>query len=568
MKASDLFVRCLEEEGVEYIFGVPGEENADIMMSLLDSKIRFVVCRHEQGAAFMADLCGRLTGKPGVCLGTLGPGATNLVTGVANAHFDRSPLLAITGQGATTRLHKESHQNMDVVGMFQPITKWAASIRRADNIPEVVRKAIRLAQLEKPGATHIELPEDIAKEPTEQTPIPVAGRQLRRAAPDHKALARAVDILRAAKRPLVLAGNGCVRKRASTQLQRLVDATGISVVHTFMGKGVISDRDPHSLFVAGLGSKDHITTAFGRADVVVAIGYDLIEWHPDRWNPNQDKTIIHIDFEPAEVDNHYRTNVEIVCDIAAALWELNERLGSSVRFDVPEFTQVREHMMYELGWDAPVPPRQGVEADGAREAREAATSDVCPMKPQRILRDLRSFMADDDILISDVGAHKMWVARCYPAFAPNSVVISNGFCSMGIAVPGAISAKMVRPERTVVGLCGDGGFMMNLQELATAVQYGVPAIFMVWEDGAYGLIAWKQEVQYGRTSHTDFVNPDLVALSRAFGASATRIERADALGAALLEARAETKRPSVIIVPVDYSENVKLTRRLGQLVAH
>jgi len=565
MKASDLFVRCLEEEGVQYVFGVPGEENADIMMSLLGSKIRFVVCRHEQGAAFMADLSGRLTGLPGVCLGTLGPGATNLVTGVANAHFDHSPLLAITGQGATTRLHKESHQNMDVVGMFKPVTKWAATIQRADNIAEVVRKAMRLARFEKPGATHVELPEDVAKEETNQRPIPTDGRTFRRPAPDHKALARAIEVLRAAKRPLVLAGNGCVRKRASHQLRRFVDATGIMVVHTFMGKGVLSDRDPRSLFVAGLGTDDHISAALEHADVVMAVGYDLIEWFPNRWNPKQDKTIIHIDFEPAEVDNHYRAEVEIVCDIAAALWELNDLIGSSVRFDVPEFARVRQLMAYELGWDVGAPDEELRRLDGAREA---ASSDACPMKPQRILRDLRAFLADEDILISDVGAHKMWVARCYPAYVPNTVIISNGFCSMGIAVPGAIGAKMVCPDRTVVGLAGDGGFLMNVQELATAVQYRVPAIFLVWEDGTYGLIAWKQEIQYGRTSHVAFENPDFVALARSFGAFATRVERGADLTEALREAKAQNDRPSVIVVPVDYSENVKLTKRLGQLVAH
>ncbi len=568
MKASDLFLRCLEEEGVEYIFGVPGEENADLMMSLLDSPIRFVICRHEQGAAFMADVYGRLTGKPGTCLATLGPGATNLVTGVANAHLDRSPVMAITGQGALTRLHKESHQNMNVVEMFRPITKWATSVHRADNIPEVVRKASRLAQLEKPGATHVELPEDVAKDDTTETPIPVRGHKFRRAAPDHKAVRQAVDLLRSAERPLVIAGNGCVRKRATKQLQRLVDRTGVMVVHTFMGKGVISDRDPHSLFVAGLGSKDHINEAFAKADVVLAIGYDMIEWHPDRWNPDQDKKIIHIDFAPAEVDNHYRTEVEVVSDVASALWEINEKLGDDVRFDVPEFRHVRQHMIHELGWASLAADEIQGENPAFREARETALSDSFPMKPQRILRDLRAFMDDDDILISDVGAHKMWIARYYPAFVPGTVIISNGFCSMGIALPGAVAAKLVHPERRAVGLCGDGGFLMNVQELATAVQYEVPSITLVWEDDGYGLIAWKQEAQFGTTSHTSFRNPDLVALARSFGAFATRVESADGFTAAMEAAARETSRPSVVVVPVDYSENLKLTHRLGRLIAH
>jgi len=568
MKASDLFLRCLETEGVTHIFGVPGEENADLMMSLLDSPIEFIVCHHEQGAAFMADVYGRLTGKPGVCLGTLGPGATNLVTGVANAHFDRSPLVAITGQGATTRLHKESHQNMDVVEMFRPVTKWASTVRQPGAIPEVVRKAFRLAQLEKPGATHVELPEDIAKESTEERPIDIEGRKLRRPAPDHKAIARAVELLRNAKRPLVLAGNGCVRRRASKQLQRLVDQTGIYVTHTFMGKGVISDRDDRSLLVAGLGSKDHINAAFANADLVVTIGYDMIEWHPDRWNPDENQRIIHIDFEPAEVDNHYRVDVEIVSDVAAALWEINEQLGDSVSYECEKYAHIRKHLLHELATEGDGFEEIDAEDPAFAEARAAAVSDGFPMTPQRILRDLRGFMDDEDILISDVGAHKMWVARHYPAFAPATVLISNGFCSMGIALPGAMAAKMVFPERKAVGLCGDGGFLMNVQELATAVQYEIPSITLVWEDHAYGLIAWKQETHFGKTSHTDFVNPDLVKLAESFGAFAIRVESTEGFRDALDAAARETTRPSVVVVPVDYRENMKLTRRLGQLVAH
>jgi acetolactate synthase-1/2/3 large subunit len=568
MKASDLFLRCLETEGVTHIFGVPGEENADLMMSLLDSEIQFVVCRHEQGAAFMADVYGRLTGTPGVCLGTLGPGATNLVTGVANAHFDRSPLVAITGQAATTRLHKESHQNMDVVEMFTPVTKWSTTVRRAEAIPEVVRKAFRLARLEKPGATHVELPEDVAKEPSNERPIDLEGRKFRRPAPDHKAVARAVALLREARSPLILAGNGCVRRRASKQLQRLVDQTGVHVTHTFMGKGVISDRDPHSLFVCGLGSQDHINQAFAQADLVVTIGYDMIEWPPDRWNPREDQRIVHIDFEPAEVDNHYRVEVEVVCDVAAALWEINEQLGSSVRYECPQFEQVRRRLLQELAFEGRGFEDLDAESADFREARAAATSDAVPMTPQRILRDLRAFMDDTDILISDVGAHKMWVARHYPAYTAGSVLISNGFCSMGIALPGALAAKMVHPDRKAVALCGDGGFLMNVQELATAVQYEIPSITLVWEDHGYGLIAWKQEMEFGKTSHTAIQNPDLVKLAESFGAFATRVEAADGLRLALDAAARETSRPSVVVVPVDYRENMKLTRRLGKLVAH
>ena len=565
MKASDLFLRCLEEEGVEYIFGVPGEENADIMISLLDSPIKFIITRHEQGAAFMADLYGRLSGKPGVCLSTLGPGATNLLTGVGNAHFDRSPLVAITGQASTNRLHKESHQNMDAVRMFQPVTKWATTIRRPENIPEVVRKAFKLAGHEKPGAVHIELPEDIAKMECSMTPIPISGMKFRRAAPDYKAVIKAVEVLKEAKSPIILAGNGCIRKRASKQLQRFVDQTGIMTAHTFMGKGAISDRDPHSLFAAGLGSRDHVSEAFDKADLVIAIGYDLIEWHPDRWNPNQDKRIIHIDFEPAEIDNHYRVDVEIVSDIASALWEINEKIGDELQFEVPEFIAQRKHILNEIGLSVDI---DLMLSEMDKEAAEASASDSFPMKPQRILRDLRVIMGDEDILISDVGAHKMWVARHYPAFAGNTCIISNGFCSMGIALPGAISAKLIHPEKKVVGLCGDGGFMMNVQEIATAVKYKIPALILVWEDGEYGLIKWKQENLFGKHSHIDFTNPDLVELSKSFGAHSERVGSVSDFIPVLERAFKVDDRPSIVVIPVDYSENKKLTERLGRIISH
>ena len=549
MKASDLFLRCLEAEGVEYIFGVPGEENADVMISLLDSPIRFITCHHEQGAAFMADLYGRMTGKPGVCLGTLGPGATNLVTGVANANMDRSPVVALTGQGALTRLHKESHQAMDVVGMFRPITKWATSVYDERTIPEVVRKAFKIAAGEKPGATHVELPEDVAKNEVDDEAI-VPPMKVRRPIPDEKGLRAAVDLLLDAEQPILLIGNGCVRTRVTKQLSRLMQQTGVYAATTFMAKGAISDRDSQSLYTAGLGSRDHVMSAFEAADLVIAVGYDMVEWHPHRWNVGEPKRLLHIDFEPAEVDGAYRPDVEMVGDIAATLWAINEALPSGHRYRYSEvFPKVRELLTYEI-------------------TEEHAGDDGFPLTPQRILADLREEMGDDDILISDVGAHKMWVARHYPTYAPNTCIISNGFCSMGIALPGAISTKLVHPERKVVALSGDGGFLMNVQELSTAVQYGIAPVNLVWEDGEYGLIRWKQELNYGRHSHTEIRNPDLVRVAEAFGCHATRVESADALRPALREAFAVRNRPSVVVVPVDYRENLKLTRRLGQVLSH
>lgn len=549
MKASDLFMRCLEAEGVQCIFGVPGEENADVMMSLLDSPVRFVVCRHEQGAAFMADVSGRLSGNPGVCLGTLGPGATNLLTGVASANMDHSPLVAITGQGATTRLHKDSHQAMDVVGMFAPVTKWGATVWDGRNIPEIVRKAFKLAAAENPGATLVELPEDVAKAEVDDEPI-VPGLKIRRPAPDDKTVTAALDLIAQAQAPLLLLGGGCVRTRVSKQLHRLVDETGMYAAMTFHAKGAVSDRHPQSLFAAGLGARDHVIRCFEEADLVIAVGYDMVEWRPDRWNVGANKRLLHIDFTPAEVDGDYRPDVEAVGDIAACLWAINERLADAHRGKGhPTFAEVRKTLVYEI-------------------TEEFSADDSFPMKPQRVLADLRAEMDDDDILISDIGAHKMWTARHYPAYGPNTCLISNGFCSMGIALPGGLAAKIVHPDRRVVALQGDGGFMMNVQELATGVQHGIAPVNLVWDDAGYGLIAWKQQVGYGRTSHTDLRQPDLAELARSFGCHGVRIGGCGELRSALREAFAVTDRPSVIVVPIDYSENMRLTRRLGELLQH
>lgn len=553
MRASDLFMRCLEAEGVEYVFGVPGEENADLLMSMRDSSVRFVPTHHEAGAAFMADLYGRLTGRPGVCLSTLGPGASNLVTGVANANMDNSPLVAITGQGATTRLHKESHQAMNVIEMFAPITKWTTSLRDETTIPEVIRKAFKLAAAEKPGATHVELPEDIAKHEVEgEAPI-VPPEKVRRPVPDEKSIQAALDLIARAERPVLLVGQGCVRTRVSRQLQRFVEETGVYAGMTFMGKGALSDRHDRSRYAVGLGSRDYVTEVFEAADLVIAVGYDMVEWPPARWNIGRTKRLLHIDFDPAEVDGAYRPTVEIVGDVAATLWAMNEGLTEAHRFpDFDGHARARASLSAEI-----------VDA-GADAERE--TGDF-PMKPQRILADVRAELDDEDILISDVGAHKMWIARHYPTYTPGSCLISNGFCSMGIAIPGGISAALVSPARRVVAISGDGGFLMNGPELATAVRLGVAPVNVVWEDNGYGLISWKQEVEFGRHFGTDFPTPDLVKISEGLGAHARRIEAAEELRPALKEAFDRTDRPSVIVVPVDYRENLKLTKRLGQLIA-
>ncbi len=549
MKASDLFVRCLEAEGVTHIFGLPGEENADLMISLLDSPIRFVLCRHEQGAAFMADVFGRLTGRAGVCLATLGPGATNLVTGVADANMDRAPLVALIGQAGTYRLHKESHQNMDAIAMFRPITKWAQSVGNANGIAEIVRKAFKLAEAEKPGATVIELPEDVAKHDTAS--LPLTPTRTRRAAADHKVIAQAAALIGKAERPIILAGNGAIRKRAAKQLVRFAHKTGIPVVNTFMGKGAVPRGDPHALFTMGLQGNDHVNLAIDQADLVVAIGYDLVEYSPAHWNMTPaSKKIIHMDFWPAEVDSSYPVAVEIVGDLANALWQLNEELNNRFETRLPLF---KIHRWAKL--------RNTILEDFAMEKDDASF----PMKPQKVLWDVREAMAPGDILLSDVGAHKMWISRYYQCDEPNTCLISNGFCSMGFALPGAIGAKLAFPDRRVLAINGDAGFMMNMQELETAARLGLNVVNMIWLDGEYGLIKWKQQNQYGgRHSDLKFNNPDFELLAKAFGLWGRTITKPGEIGPALAEAFRQPG-PALIAVPVDYGENRKLTKRLGEI---
>ena len=544
MKASDLFVKCLENEKVEYIFGLPGEENADMMISLKSSPINFVLCRHEQAAAFMADVYGRLTGKAGVCLGTLGPGATNLVTGVADGNMDRAPMVVITGQADTKRLHKESHQNMDVVGMFKPITKWAHQIVNQDNIPEVLRKAFKLAEREKPGACHVELPEDLAAMDATTTPIPFD--KLRRPAPDEKIIDMAMDLISKAKHPVILAGNGCVRKRAAEQLRILAHKTGIPVINTFMAKGSIPRTDPHCLYTVGLQQRDLIMAAIDEADAVITVGYDLVEYHPNVWNKKKDKEILHIDFLPAEVDEHYRVRVEINADIASALWHINERItDDKPRWDIGRYAELKSKMDDEFA----------MHKDDDTEGK---------IRPQKVLWDVREAMRAHDILLSDVGAHKMWIARYYQCDDPNTCLISNGFCSMGFALPGAIAAKMARPDSNVLAICGDAGVLMNIQDLETAKRLGINIVIMVWEDHEYGLIKWKQQGHFGEHSDLEFTNPDWNKLADAFGCKGIRVDNARDLRGALDKAFA-TDGPVILSLPIDYDENMKLSERLGKM---
>jgi acetolactate synthase-1/2/3 large subunit len=548
MKASDLLVKCLEEEGIEYIFGVPGEENADFMMSLEESgKIKFILTRHEQGAAFMAEIYGRLTGNPAGCLGTLGPGATNLITGVADSNMDRAPMLVLTGQGATDRLHKESHQIMDVVSMFKPVTKWATTILNADTIPEIVRKAVRIARTEKPGAVHIELPEDIAIMQTDE--VPMVPRRFRRSVPDEKITDRAFAMLEKAKRPIILAGNGCIRKRASKQLRILCEQTGIGVICTFMAKGCVDMDADYCLYTIGLGSKDRGSLAIDDADLVIALGFDMVEYHPQLWNPQGDKNIIHADFLAAEIDAHYHPEIELIGDLAHTLWMLNERVAKS------------DALSFDL--------------DGQKRTREAMAEDFAEYKddktegsirPQKALWDARQVMGPHDILLSDVGAHKMWIARHYQCHEPNTCLIPNGFCSMGFALPGAIAAGIVHPDRRVLAIAGDAGFLMNVQEMETAVRIGSNIVVLVWADNEYGLIAWKQETHFGKHTDLSFGNPDWEQLASAFAWNGHYVSRSEDL-AGTLESAFQESGPSLVVIPIDYRENPLLTKKLGEITS-
>lgn len=545
MNASELFVKALENEGVQFVFGVPGEENIDFLEAVRKSNINFILTRHEQGAGFMADVYGRLSGKAGVCLSTIGPGATNLITPIADAFLDRSPLVAITGQADTLRMHKESHQFIDVVAMLRPIVKWNTSISHPDMVAEAVRKAFKLAEAEKPGSTHIEFPEDVADEECPNGSL-LEARKVRRPSPDYKAVDQAFELIKKAKKPLILAGNGAIRKRATKQLRILLEKTNFAVCNTFMGKGAAGHEYENNLYTIGLQSRDHVTCAFEEADLIIVVGYDLVEYSPSFWNPDGDKKIIHIDFTPAEVDSHYKPSVELVGDVAGSLWELNERIDD--RFDRSRGSYAQKFRKEILD-----------------DINQHNDSTSFPLKPQKILYDVRQVLADDDIVISDVGAHKIWIARNYIVHEPNTCIISNGFASMGIAVPGGIAAKLLYPDKKILTISGDAGFMMNVQELETAVRLKANTVNMIWSDGTLGLIEWKQENKFGQAFGTRFDNPDWIKLAESMGAVGMELKEGVSLPALLNKAFA-CDRPVILNVPVDYTENIKLTERLGALV--
>ncbi|MFT7593884.1 MAG: acetolactate synthase-1/2/3 large subunit [Paracoccaceae bacterium] len=542
MKASELFVKCLENEGVEYIFGVPGEENIDVMDALIDSPIQFVTTRHEQGAAFIADVYGRLTGRAGVCLSTLGPGATNLITGVADANMDRAPIVAIAGQGSTARMHKESHQILDLVNLFTPISKYSTQIRVPEIIPEIIRKAFKTAQAEKPGCSFIDLPENIAGADIEDT-LPLKVQSAATPTAPVGKCSEVAEMINKAKSPVIMAGNGVIREGASEALVDFAEKLNVPVATTFMAKGTIPFSHPLCLGAIGLQAHDYVAFGFDKADLVICIGVDMVEYHPRLWNPDRDKKIIHIDQSPAEVDQHYILEAGVVGTITDSL----ERIAGRTR----RRADAEVHKLHEII---------------VREVGEHSNDTEFPVKPQKIIWDLRQALDKEDIVISDVGAHKMWMARMYQAEAPNTCIISNGFASMGIALPGAIAAKFAFPDRKSVAVCGDAGFMMNNQEIETAMRLGLDIVILIFNDGKYGLIEWHQNRHFGRSTGIEFNNPDFVMFAQSFGAKGYRVEKTEDLLPTLREALGDGT-VSVIDCPVDYRENMVLTKKLGDLVS-
>jgi acetolactate synthase I/II/III large subunit len=507
-RVADLLVRCLEHEGVTCVFGIPGEENIYLTDALSRSSIRYVLVRHEQAGSFMAEIYGRITGRAGVCSSTLGPGAINLLLGAADSNTNSTPLVALSAQVGLNRIYKESHQSVDLVSMFSPVTKWADLVLTAGAAPEMVRKAFKLAQTERPGAVYLGVPEDIedAFVPGELAPLEVN-----------------------TPRP--------------GELLRFSELLGLPVATTFHGKGVFPDDHPHSLGAVGFMSRDYVNFGFDEADVIICVGYELQEFDPVRINPSGEKQIIHLSRVPAEVDVHYDVKVGIQADIGRTLDALAE--ATTRRFDIGTNDEKIRQLL-------------------ADELAHGAADDSFPLKPQRVVADTRAALGRSDIVLADTGAVKMWMARLYPTYEPNTCLVSNGLSTMAFALPGAIGAKLAAPDRRILAAMGDGAFLMNSQELETAIRERIPLTVLIWEDNAYGLIGWKMDLQLGHHVEVGFSNPDFVAYAESFGARGYRVQAADDLLPIFTEAM-EADFVSVITCPVDYSENLRLTSALGEL---
>jgi acetolactate synthase-1/2/3 large subunit len=543
-KAAELIVKCLENEGVEVVFGLPGEENIRFVQALASSSIRYVLTRHEQAASFMAEMYGRVTGRAAVVSATLGPGAINMQLGVADATTNSTPLVAISAQVGQNRQYKESHQYVDLVSMFAPITRWAAGIPTAQAIPEMVRKAFKLAETERPAAVYLAVPEHIDADEDDYPDLSPLPRNVVRAdAPAARQVARAVDILRAAVRPVLLAGHGAARSDATDALVRFSEKFGIPVANTFHGKGVMPDDHPNSIGALGFMRHDYVNFGFDNADVIIAVGYELQEFDPVRINPKADKKIIHIHRFPAEVDAHYSVDVGIIGDISESLDSLAEGLDDHV-----------------FGADPEIPGSGLLSEEFARGQQDSRY----PLAPQRVVADIRAALGRSDVVLVDTGATKMWMARLYPTYEPNTCLVSNGLSTMSFALPGAMGVKLALPEAKVLAVAGDGAFLMNSQEIETAVRERIPLVVLIWEDGGYGLIEWKMDLELGEHHYVKFGNPDIVKFAESFGAKGYRIKSADELLPTLQTALADDG-VSLICCPVDYSENLRLTDRLGEL---
>ncbi|MDJ0781375.1 MAG: acetolactate synthase large subunit [Desulfosarcinaceae bacterium] len=531
MKASDLLVKALENEGVDYVFGIPGEENLDLLDSLSRSTIELVLTRHEQAAGFMAATYGRLTGRAGVCLATLGPGATNLVTAAAYANLGAMPMVMLTGQKPVKVSKQGQFQMLDVVDMMQPLTKFTKQIESGDRIPATVREAFRKAQEERPGSAHLELPEDIAREDSRMPVIPPS--LTRRPVAEEKAIARAVDLITRARRPLLLVGAGANRKRTCHLLRRLVERSGIPFVTTQMGKGVVNEDSDHFLGNCALSDHDFVHRALDAADLIINVGHDVVE-KPPFFMRSGGRTVIHVNFTSAAVDPVYFPQVEVVGDIANSVWQIGEALPAECRWETADFDTVRAAL--------------------ADHIRQGAADDRFPLYPQRLVADVRAIMPADGILALDNGMYKIWFARNYPAYLPNTVLLDNALAAMGAGLPSAIVAKLVHPERRVMAICGDGGFMMNSQELQTAVQLGLDLVVVVLRDDAYGMIKWKQQEMGFADYGLDFANPDFVRYAQSYGASAARVQSADQFTDLAQQAFA-AGGVHLIDLPVDYSDD-------------
>ncbi|HEY7916440.1 MAG TPA: acetolactate synthase large subunit [Acidimicrobiales bacterium] len=540
---AELLVRCLENEGVTHVFGIPGEENIGLVEALSRSRIRYVLVRHEQGASFMAETYGRITGRAGVCSATLGPGAINLLLGTADATTNSTPMIALSAQVGMDRSFKESHQGVDLVAMFAPVTKWAALIATPGAVPEMVRKAFKLAQTERPGAVYLAVPEDIETATVPAGSAPLRINVPRADEPSSEQVGRAAAILRDAVNPVVLAGHGATRADASGSLRRFVETLRVPVATTFHGKGVISDDLPQALGAVGFMRHDYANFGFDRADVIVTVGYELQEFDPVRINPLGDKQIIHIHRFPAEVDRHYDVAVGLQADIGRSLDALAAAVGRTFE-QSGDGKRIRDLLADEL--------------------ERGRTDERFPLAPARIVTDTRAALGPEDIVLVDTGALKMWMARLYPTYAPNTCLISNGLSTMAWSVPGAIGAKIARPEAKVLVATGDGAFLMNSQEIETAQREHIAMVILIWVDDAYGLISWKMELELGHEVDTTFGNPDFVAYAESFGATGYRISAAAELLPTLRTALA-ADTVSVIACPVDYSANIELIRSLGEL---